>query len=27
MDSRAGSKHFTFGLPLSQNIRFKFSFC
>jgi len=24
MDSRADSKHFTFGLPLSQNKRFYF---
>ena len=26
MGSRADSKHFTFGLPLSQNKRFYFSF-
>ncbi len=26
MDSRADSKQFTFGLPLSQNKRFAFNF-
>ena len=26
MDSRAGLKHFTFGLPLRQNKRFTFNF-